>query len=193
MGDPATAMRDPAFYRWHAFVDNAFQVYKESLPPYSAQQLTYPGVEIAGFQVQSEGGQPNILQTFWQQSDVNLTNGLDFAPRGNVFVRFTHLQHNPFTYNISINNSSGAQRLGMVRIFMAPKFNEQGQQFPLNEQRRLMIELERFITQIRPGQNTIRRRSTDSNVTIPYARTFRTLENKPGPETQGEANFNWCK
>lgn len=45
---------------------------------------------------------------------------------------------------------------------------------------------------VRPGQNTIRRRSTDSNVTIPYERTFRSLANKPAPETQAEANFNWC-
>jgi len=26
MGDVSTAMRDPAFYRWHKFTDNIFQV-----------------------------------------------------------------------------------------------------------------------------------------------------------------------
>lgn len=145
MGDPATAMRDPAFYRWHQMVDDAFQVYKQTLAPYSEQQLNFGGVQITGLSLQTEGGQANVLQTFWQQSDVNLTNGLDFSPRGNVFVRITHLQHNPFTYNITVNNSAGAQRLGMVRIFMAPKFNERRQEFPYNEKRRFMIEVERFI------------------------------------------------
>lgn len=37
MGDPATAMRDPIFYRWHAYVDYVFQQHKETLPPYSEQ------------------------------------------------------------------------------------------------------------------------------------------------------------
>ncbi len=87
----------------------------------------------------------NSLQTFWQQSDINLAKGLDFAPRGNVFVRFTHLQHTPFTYTISVNNSAGVQRLGMVRIFMAPKMDERGHQMSFKEQRLFMIELERFI------------------------------------------------
>lgn len=39
MGDPATAMRDPIFYRWHAFVDDIFQEHKNTLPRYTAQQV----------------------------------------------------------------------------------------------------------------------------------------------------------
>lgn len=85
------------------------------------------------------------MQTFWQQSDVNMTNGLDFSPRGNVFVRFTHLQHSPFTYTILVNNTSGAQRLGMVRIYLAPRNNDRRQAMTYVEQRRLFIEMERFI------------------------------------------------
>jgi hypothetical protein len=107
--------------------------------------LNFPGIEIANVQVLPENGSPNALQTFWQQSDINMTNGLDFSPRGDVFVRVTHLQHVPFTYNIQVNNNTGAQRLGMVRIFIAPKFDERGQPLPYIEQRRLMVELERFI------------------------------------------------
>lgn len=39
MGDPATAMRDPVFYRWHAFVDDIFQEHKNLLPRYNTQQV----------------------------------------------------------------------------------------------------------------------------------------------------------
>lgn len=35
MGDSATAMRDPIFYRWHAYIDDLFQEYKATLPRYS--------------------------------------------------------------------------------------------------------------------------------------------------------------
>lgn len=44
-----------------------------------------------------------------------------------------------------------------------------------------------------PGQNTIRRRSTDSTVTIPFERTFRQLDqNRPAPGTTDEEAFNFC-
>lgn len=40
MGDPATAMRDPIFYRWHAYIDYIFQQHKETLPPYTEQVVS---------------------------------------------------------------------------------------------------------------------------------------------------------
>lgn len=40
MGDSATAMRDPVFYRWHGFIDDLFQQYKRTLPPYSQPQVS---------------------------------------------------------------------------------------------------------------------------------------------------------
>lgn len=38
-------------------------------------------------------------------------------------------------------------RLGMVRIFMGPKFDERRSQFNFNDQRRLMIEMDKFVVQ----------------------------------------------
>lgn len=56
-------------------------------PRLSHPQLNYDGISIDGIQVQPENSTVNTFQTFWQQSDVNLTRGLDFVPRGNVFAR----------------------------------------------------------------------------------------------------------
>jgi len=39
MGEPATAMRDPIFYRFHAFTDDIFIEHKNTLPEYSLQQV----------------------------------------------------------------------------------------------------------------------------------------------------------
>lgn len=39
MGEPATAMRDPIFYRFHAFTDDVFLEHKNTLPEYSLQQV----------------------------------------------------------------------------------------------------------------------------------------------------------
>lgn len=99
---------------------------------------------MTGVQVQPNQGQRNTFDTFWQQSDVNLTRGLDFLPRGNVFASFTHLQHMEYTYNINVTNNTGAQAMGTCRIFMAPKLNERGSQMLYRDQRQMMIELDKF-------------------------------------------------
>lgn len=39
MGESSTAMRDPIFYRWHAFVNGMFEEYKHTLPPYTLQEV----------------------------------------------------------------------------------------------------------------------------------------------------------
>ncbi|XP_065076334.1 phenoloxidase 2 [Ochlerotatus camptorhynchus] len=193
MGDVATAMRDPVFYRWHAFIDDIFQEYKIKLPPYTKSQLTYEGISVTGIAVQSEGAPTNTMHTYWQQSDVDLSRGMDFVPRGNVFARFTHLQHAPYMYIIEIENASDAQRMGFVRIFMAPKNDERGQPMLFRDQRLFMIEMDKFLVALRPGSNRIRRRSNESTVTIPFERTFRNLDtNRPETATPEEEAFNFC-
>lgn len=87
MGDSATAMRDPVFYRWHAFVDDVFQEHKESLTPYTLPELEYTGIQITGVTLQPDSGATGTFQTHWQQSDIDLSRGMDFTPRGNVFAR----------------------------------------------------------------------------------------------------------
>lgn len=147
IGDPAVAMRDPIFYRWHAYVDDIFQEHKERLNAYTEQELGNAGITIDAVAVQPAAGAPGTFQTFWQQSDVDLSRGLDFVPRGNVFASFTHLQHSAFTYRIQLNNTTGAQVLGTIRIFMAPKFDESGNEMLLRDQRLLMTEMDRFVVQ----------------------------------------------
>lgn len=68
-------MRDPVFYRIHAFIDDLFQMHKSKLNPYTAQQLTFPAVTVVSIQAQQAQGKVNSLNTFWQQSDVNLSRG----------------------------------------------------------------------------------------------------------------------
>nr|ACM41728.1 pro-phenoloxidase 2 [Diabolocatantops pinguis] len=192
MGDSATAMRDPVFYRWHAFVDDVFQEHKATLPPYTLQQLQFDNVNIAGFSVQTDGSKAaNQLETTYDQNDVNLTRGMDFTPRGNVFARITHLNHKPFTYVINVNNK-GTQRIGTVRIFMAPKFDERGITLLLRDQRLLFIELDRFTANLKSGNNTIQRKSTESSVTIPFEQTFRDLTTNRPTDSEGLSRFNYC-
>lgn len=147
IGDSTTAMRDPVFYRAHAYVDDLFEMHKSRLTPYTLQFLTFPGITVTSLQVAQAQGRANMLNTFWQQSDINMAYGLDFVPRGDVFARFTHLQHVPFTISMTVNNNSNANRQGMARVYMAPRVGFNGRQMSFEEQRKMMLETDKFIVQ----------------------------------------------
>ncbi|XP_075983485.1 prophenoloxidase 2 [Anticarsia gemmatalis] len=192
MGDSATAMRDPVFYRWHAYIDDMFNMYKSNLPPYGDDRLDFPGIRVSGVGIEGRAGN-NVLSTRWELSAVDLSRGLDFSPRGSVQARFTHLQHDEFNYVIEVNNTTGQSAMGTVRIFLAPTLDDKGAALSLEAQRRLMVELDKFTTPLKPGNNTVRRRSLDSSVTIPYERTFRNQTARPGdPGSTAAEEFDFC-
>ncbi|KAI5635514.1 hemocyanin, ig-like domain-containing protein [Phthorimaea operculella] len=196
IADEATTMRDPFFYRWHAWIDDFFQKFKESnyVSPYSRSELENPGVQVQGVQIENleGGGQPNTLNTFWMQSDVDLSRGLDFSDRGAVYARFTHLNHRAFRYVINVNNSGQARR-ATVRIFLAPKFDERNLPWQLTDQRKMFIEMDRFVVPLNSGSNTITRNSSESSVSIPFEQTFRDLSVQGNdPRRPNLATFNYC-
>lgn len=65
-------------------------------------QLGFENVKVQSIEVTAPGIPRNEFATFWQQSDIELSRGLDFMPRGSVFARFTHLQHAPFSYKFVV-------------------------------------------------------------------------------------------
>uniref|UniRef100_A0A182WQI0 Tyrosinase copper-binding domain-containing protein n=1 Tax=Anopheles minimus TaxID=112268 RepID=A0A182WQI0_9DIPT len=174
MGGVATTMRDPLFYRWHKFVDNLFLRHKMRLVPYTTAELSNSNVTLEALETQldrSEGAVNNLV-TFLERSQADLGAGLDFGPTGTAFVSFTHLQHAPFVYRLRINSSARGNRQDTVRIFLLPRQNEQGRPLSFEERRTMAIELDSFRVNLRPGMNSIVRRSASSSVTIPYERTF---------------------
>ncbi|GAB0093865.1 Phenoloxidase 2 [Sergentomyia squamirostris] len=194
MGDLATVMRDPTFYRWHSSVDHIFQKFKSTLQPYNTNtQLNFDGIVVQSLtcQMNQRNTPANVILTYWQRGQLNLGAGLDFGPQGNVFAEFTHLQHAPFTWRIEVNNNSGTPRRGTCRIWMCPKNDERGMPIGFREQRLLMIEMDRFPITLNPGLNTINRRDEESNVTIPYDRTFRNIS-AASKRPVGEEQFNFC-
>nr|AAV91794.1 prophenoloxidase 5 [Aedes aegypti] len=195
IGDIATSIRDPIFYRLHTFVDDLFEDYKKKLAPYTTKELGYPGVTIEDVSVQDVNGKAavNRLLTFWQRSQVDLGVGLDFGPTGHVLATFTHLQHAPFVYRINVMNDAQRVRRGTVRIFLAPIYNGSGEPLSFNQQRRYVIELDKFTVTLTPGMNNIVRRSEDSSVTIPFERTFRRqdISTMPGTKSYRFCNCGW--
>lgn len=112
-------------------------------------QLSYAGMKIASVEIQFQnkidGTVKNTLQTFRQETDVELSRGLDFSPKGAVYARLTHLQHHPFSYKIKVQNEAMVAKKGTFRIFLAPKCDERDRILTFEEQRHLMIEMDRFV------------------------------------------------
>jgi hypothetical protein len=70
--------------------------------------LVWQGVTVENVQLQTErqGTPANVFSTFRMRSHADLSRGTDFlrtqATLGPVFVRFVHLNHDPYTFNITV-------------------------------------------------------------------------------------------
>lgn len=95
-------------------------------------------------QVQTSKFGPNTLNTYWTKSNFKLSRGLSFGPNVTVFARVKHLDHARFSYKILVTNLNKEDVKGTVRIFLAPKFYDNDEPLGANEQRQLMIEMDKF-------------------------------------------------
>ncbi|GAB6030166.1 Polyphenol oxidase 1 [Chamberlinius hualienensis] len=188
MSVSTTAMRDPAFYRWHKTIDDMFNEYKLTLTPYTRQELEWTDIQVQNVSVTGNvTKQSNILRTFWQNREVLLSEGIDFGRSIPVSVSYHHLQHEEFVYEIKVNNISQSNKQVVVRMFLCPVSNEVHKCFSLTERRLLYIELDKYQTTVQPGYQVLRRRSEDSNVTVSPGRGFQQLSReKPIPELSKE-------
>nr|CAC04148.1 phenoloxidase III [Pimpla hypochondriaca] len=191
MGESSTAMRDPIFYRWHTYVDEFFVAYKNTLAPYSDSELNCDGIEVSSIKVISKGYKDNHLKTFWGNFTVDLGKGLDFASKADVGAIFTHLDHRPFEYEIRAANTLPKPKKAVVRIFIAPKVDKDGNVLNLERQRPLMIEMDKFSYSLKPGVNTIVRKSVKSTVTNPFARVSRGLHMEHVPAVETFCGCGW--
>ncbi|CAL8134690.1 unnamed protein product [Orchesella dallaii] len=214
MGDVSTAMRDPAFYRWHKYLDHIFDLYKQTLPEYELDKGDFPlvwkGVEVVpqSFYVKAEDSpDKNMLRTFWNTKEVDLSRGLDFRRTGMAAMKkspvvgmFTHLDHPRFDYYLKIANKTGKPTAATIRIFMAPREDENGDKFGLDEQRKLFFEMDKVSKQLQPGENEIRISSAESSVTLrddngstfeKLERLFRNAKNQQDVVEEGQCNCGW--
>lgn len=86
----------------------------------------------------------NVIDTYWTKNKIDISRGLDFAPGGAILASVQHLNHFDFSYNIKYNNTNNKAVKATVRIFMAPKYDENKRTLNFNDQRFLMIEMDKF-------------------------------------------------
>jgi len=165
MGNTATSLRDPVFYRWHQFIDDIFSQYKALLPPYTENDLSFPGVEIVTSEVYTNSKR-NVLHTFIEQNEL-LLQGLDFSLNDTVRLRYNRLNHRPFEYKIEVRSRKRVP--AKVRIFLMPSETQ-------HDPQPQAIEMDKFLVTLDAGNNVLTRDSTQTPVTGKSQRTLLELQ-----------------
>ncbi|XP_035704953.1 hemocyanin D chain-like [Folsomia candida] len=86
-----------------------------------------------------------------------------------------------FLQNI-LQDSQRARR-ATFRIYLAPRFDEKGRRYVLEEQRRRFFILDKFTVALNPGMNKVVRNSADSLLTIDFPQSYRELQTDVANQT----------
>nr|ALF44611.1 hemocyanin [Eriphia verrucosa] len=170
-----TATRDPAFFRLHKYMDNIFREHKDSLPPYTKEELEFPGIAVDSISFS------NRLETYFENFEYSLINAVDDTeqiPDVPISTTVPRLAHKDFTAEFGITNNNENDVMATVRVFAWPKYDNNHVEFSFDDGSWNAIELDRFWTKLTPGHNTITRSSRDSAVTVPDVPSFQTLMTK---------------
>jgi len=182
MGFAETAMRDPAFFKWHKFTDDFFLEYKGLLGPYSHSDLSYPGVEVVSLSVTS-GGRYNRLRTFTEFTTLELDENMLSTMNGTI-LRYERLNHDPYVINIRLHSAVAGGAVG--RIFLIPT-----QTVRDPDMISTVVEMDKFYIDLHHGVNDITRHAIDSPL---FTRGPPSLRNLQGRLLRGisETDFNWA-
>lgn len=163
---PETQLRDPAYWQWMNRLNLMWWNFKDNLVPYGSSEISFAPVRILTVQVDE-------LSTYFCPFEADVTNVVDVAPsingvgriaqhEGRNFVikaRQWRLHHRPF--KISVCVSSLLDVPAVVRIFLGPKFDNEGRAISINENRRNFVLLDASKHELKKGSNIILRSSRD--------------------------------
>ncbi|XP_068212029.1 hemocyanin B chain-like [Palaemon carinicauda] len=182
-----TATRDPSFFRLHKYMDNIFKEHKDLLPPYTKEDLDFAGVSVENIGIEGE------LKTYFEDYEFDLRNAVDSANgiedvelKANVH----RLNHKKFSFVADVNNNNGAEVLATFRIFLCPQYDNNLQEYTLNNGHWQCIEMDKFWKKLSPGGNHVVRKSTDSSVTVPDIPPFQTLIEAADQAVAGNGMLN---
>ncbi|MPD05237.1 Hemocyanin C chain [Portunus trituberculatus] len=153
-------------------MDNIFREHKDSLTPYTKEELEFPGISVDSITIS------NRLETHFEDFEYSLINAVDDTTEiEDVPIKaiVSRLTHNDFKVDVGITNNNDHEVMATVRVFAWPKYDNNHVEFPFNEGRWNAIELAKFWTKLGRGSNTITRDSTHTGVTVPDVPSFQTL------------------
>merc|ERR1712198_786670 len=166
-----TATRDPSFFRLHRYMDNIFKEHKDTLPPYTQEELTFQGVAVDNIVVDGR------LETSFEDFEFDLSNAVDHPEDEDVDIKayVDRLNHREFSYNIDVLNYNGYEVLSSFRIYMCPRYDNSMQNMTIDHGRWHCIEMDKFWKTLKTGTNHVVRKSDESSVTFPDVPSLKTI------------------
>ncbi|NKL19299.1 MULTISPECIES: tyrosinase family protein [Rhizobium] len=164
---PSTAIRDPAFWRWHRHVDDLHFSYQDNLsshdfgdrPPVDIKKLAlgferdHPGSEREGADL-SDAANATITTGGTDTLETTMRLGAYELLTGNRY-RFDYLSHSPFFIATELQNRDAAIKAITLRFFLIPDqlFDVNGDPTTATgrQMRRFAIELDKVRFRAQPG------------------------------------------
>ena len=138
-----TATRDPAFFRLHKYMDGLFKDHKDSLPPYTAEEIGFEGIHLTGVSIDGE------LETYFENFEFDLAMAVDSSEsveQVDVKADVSRLNHKEFAYNFDIKNDKDAEAHAVVRVYLCPRRDNNGVIYTFEQGRWNCIEMDKFWT-----------------------------------------------
>ena len=137
-----TATCDPAFFRLHKYMANLFKERKDSLPPYTKEELEFRGISLESASIDG------VLETFFEDFEFDLGNAVESTykiGRIDIMGIVHRLNHKPFDFHYEVNNND-AEKHGVIRSFLCPRRDANGIIFSFEEGRWHCVEVDKFWT-----------------------------------------------
>ncbi|KAJ8679507.1 hypothetical protein QAD02_015294 [Eretmocerus hayati] len=154
-----TALRDPIFWQLYSKIMEFFHYYQEALPAYQYNDIVVPGVKIEQVEV-------GDLVTYFSDYEADVSNAVPLPvggkhaqqPYPTVMAHMKVLNHKPYEYKIHVSAQKPVTG-AVVRVYVGPKYNYDGQPIDINVHRHYFFELDQFAYDITEGHNVIIRNS----------------------------------
>lgn len=155
-----TAMRDPMFYVFYKRITFFYDAFVNKMPKYKESDLMFDGVKF-------ESVEMDKLLTYFDMFTADITNAVDVPIETKDNIKSTvefkaqvpRLNHVPF--NVHMKLTSNKVQKAVVTMFVGPKYDSLGKVIDFNENRNNFWELDRWIIDLKEGENIIEKKSTD--------------------------------
>lgn len=124
---------------------NLYQQYQQSLPAYQYNDLILPGVTIQNVDVSQL---VTLFTDFYVDLDAvtghQSQQQQEEQTQSHVRAHLKRLDHQPYQYRITVHSEQNVPN-AVVRVFLGPKHDHQGQPISISKNEHLFVELDQFI------------------------------------------------
>jgi hypothetical protein len=162
------------FYIFYKRMFFFYEAFANRLPEYKYEDLYFDGVKFESIEMDK-------LLTFFEFFEADITNAVDipietkdnFKTQAEFKVKVPRLNHIPFNVKMKLNSNKEQQAVMMM--FVGPKYDSYGNVLNINENRNNFWELDRWLVDLKTGENLFERKSTDFTWFVNDRTTFYDL------------------